>query len=160
MSFADIRDILELRVSTWSADEVIRRSVESGKRRYAQTQWISLPPLIQDPDEVWAFHDPIVKPNFVTNKIVEGHVSKPFDRELRGAVVLIENADPGFDWVFGRRIAGLITAYGGVNSHMAIRAAELNLPAVIGVGERHFETWLRAKRLRIDCGVETVLVLE
>ena len=33
------------------------------------------------------------------------------------------------------KIKGLITKYGGVNSHMAIRCAELSVPAAIGVGE-------------------------
>jgi phosphoenolpyruvate-protein kinase (PTS system EI component) len=79
--------------------------------------------------------------------------------DLSGAIVLVENADPGFDWLFGKRIGGLITAYGGSNSHMAIRAAELGLPAVIGAGDKLFEIWSRARHLRIDCGVESVEVL-
>ena len=49
--------------------------------------------------------------------------------------MLLPNADPGFDWIFSRNIAGFVTAYGGVNSHMAVRASELGLPAVIGAGE-------------------------
>ena len=28
----------------------------------------------------------------------------------------------------------MVTKYGGANSHMAIRASELNIPAVIGAG--------------------------
>ena len=43
---------------------------------------------------------------------------------LRNKIVLIEGADPGFDWIFSQNIAGLITKYGGANSHMAIRSAE------------------------------------
>ena len=31
-----------------------------------------------------------------------------------------------------KKIKGLITKYGGVNSHMAIRCAELSVPAAIG----------------------------
>ena len=49
---------------------------------------------------------------------------------------MIENADPGFDWIFGSKILGLITKYGGVNSHMAIRCAELEIPVAIGCGEQ------------------------
>ena len=54
---------------------------------------------------------------------------------IDGRIVLIPNADPGYDWLLARPIAGLVTMYGGANSHMAVRAAELSLPAAIGVGE-------------------------
>ena len=33
-------------------------------------------------------------------------------------------------------LKGLITKYGGLNFHMAIRCAELNIPSLIGVGEK------------------------
>ena len=36
---------------------------------------------------------------------------------------------------FFKNISGLITKNGGVNSHMAIRCQELNIPAAIGIGE-------------------------
>ena len=57
------------------------------------------------------------------------------DIDFKGKIVLIKQADPGFDWIFGRKISGLITQFGGSNSHMAIRSAELGIPAAIGVGE-------------------------
>ena len=52
---------------------------------------------------------------------------------------------------FSYPISGLITAWGGANSHMAIRAGELGLPAVIGAGEILFKRWSSAKKLFIDC---------
>ena len=41
--------------------------------------------------------------------------------------------------------------YGGVNSHMAIRAAEIQLPAAIGVGEAAFKKISQAKVIELDC---------
>ena len=79
---------------------------------------------------------------------------------LEGAIVCIPNADPGFDWLFSYPIAGLITAWGGSNSHMAIRAGELGLPAVIGAGEILYRRWSEASRLRIDCAGRQVEVLK
>ena len=67
-------------------------------------------------------------------------------QKLEGRVILIPNADPGFDWLFSHKIAGLITAWGGANSHMAIRAGELGLPAVVGVGEHRFANLKRHSR--------------
>ena len=50
--------------------------------------------------------------------------------------------------------------YGGVNSHMAIRAAELGVPAVIGTGEALYNKWAAANLLKIDCANREVQVLQ
>ena len=63
---------------------------------------------------------------------------------------MIKSADPGYDYLFSKKISGLITQYGGANSHMAVRCAELGIPAVIGVGEYNFTKWSKAKILEID----------
>ena len=64
---------------------------------------------------------------------------------------MIKNADPGFDYVFNHDIKGLITEYGGANSHMAIRCLELNIPAAIGVGKFQFEKIIKSKKIILDC---------
>ncbi|EJL6375361.1 hypothetical protein NMR50_003545, partial [Vibrio cholerae] len=58
--------------------------------------------------------------------------------------------DPGYDWLFGQGIAGLITMYGGANSHMAIRSAEFGLPAAIGIGENLYRRLSQAYKLELD----------
>jgi len=63
---------------------------------------------------------------------------------------MIASADPGWDWIFTHEIAGLVTAFGGANSHMSLRALELELPAAIGVGEDRFQRWLSAPALELD----------
>ncbi|WP_019216297.1 PEP-utilizing enzyme [Legionella tunisiensis] len=75
---------------------------------------------------------------------------------LEGSVVLIPQADPGFDWLFGHKIGGLITQYGGANSHMAIRAAEMSLPAAIGVGESLYEQISKMKLVELDCANQII----
>ena len=67
-----------------------------------------------------------------------------------GRIVVIPSADPGYDWLFGQGIAGLVTMYGGANSHMAIRAAEFDLPAAIGVGPAMYETLAKANDIHLD----------
>jgi phosphoenolpyruvate-protein kinase (PTS system EI component) len=79
---------------------------------------------------------------------------------LAGSIVCIPSADPGYDWLFAHPIAGLITAWGGANSHMAIRAGELRLPAVIGAGEVQYHRWSKAQRLFMDCAGRRVELLE
>ena len=56
-------------------------------------------------------------------------------------------------------IAGLVTTWGGANSHMAIRAGELGIPAVIGAGEILYEKWSKADIINLDCGKQLVEVL-
>ena len=75
-------------------------------------------------------------------------------------MVVVENADPGYDWIFARAIAGLITMFGGANSHMAIRCAEFGLPAAIGCGEQLFGRVASRKVVEINCAEKRVTPLE
>ena len=70
---------------------------------------------------------------------------------LSGKIVMIPQADPGYDWLFEHNITGLITTYGGANSHMAIRSAEIGLPAAIGVGEKFYDKLEAATKVELDC---------
>jgi hypothetical protein len=157
MAYCDIAVFKELYVAAARPDEVLGASIEQGKARYRETLSLSLPPLISKPDDVWAFTWPETWPNFITQKQVTAVVAGCHHREdLAGAIVCIPNADPGFDWLFAYPIAGLITAWGGANSHMAIRAGELDLPAVIGAGEVLYRRWSEASRLHLDCAARRV----
>ena len=116
--------------------------------------------MITEPDDVWSFHLPESVPNYKTQKKVSAEICIDQAKDkLEGRVVLIPNADPGFDWLFSHKIAGLITAWGGVNSHMAIRAGELGVPAVVGVGEKTFTKLASAASISIDCATKSVNVL-
>jgi phosphohistidine swiveling domain-containing protein len=160
LSFANIGCIRELYASTDDPKTVLARSIAEGQDRYAETSALWLPPLITHPDEVWAFHVPESEPNFITQGSVTGHVVVPeLRQELAGGIVFIPSADPGFDWLFSHPIGGLVTAYGGANSHMAIRANELGLPSVIGAGETLFKQWSRARMLHVNCSTRRVEVL-
>ena len=74
--------------------------------------------------------------------------------------MLIESADPGYDFLFSRNIRGLITKYGGVNSHMSIRCSELNIPAAIGVGEKKYNELLKSKIVNLDCITKKLDILK
>lgn len=105
------------------------------------------------------------EPNFITQKQVQGppvfiQASDTHHTNLTEAIVCIENADPGFDWIFTRPIAGLVTKYGGANSHMAIRCAELQLPAAIGCGEELFERLRVCRRLELNGGAKILRGLD
>jgi len=160
MAYCDIAIFRELHVAATDPKDLLRRSIEQGAMRYLETQAVSLPPLIAKPDDVWAFEWPEVAPNFITQNQVTGLVVGCNSLEtLSGAIVCVPNADPGFDWLFAYPIGGLITAWGGANSHMAIRAGELGLPAVIGAGDILYRRWSGAQRLHLDCAGRRVEIL-
>jgi len=101
---------------------------------------VELPPIIFSEKDFDIIHHYIPRPNYITNNKITTHLVNLnlFDKdnvpEIENKIVLIENGDPGYDWIFTRNIAGLITKYGGVASHMSIRCAEFGIPAAIGCG--------------------------
>jgi len=157
-SFLDIADIRALYSESGSVAARLKASVAEGKRRHDLTRQIVLPPLLSSPDDAFAFHLPSIHPNFITKQCVTAAVSTIDDspEQLKDTILFVPSADPGFDWIFSRGIAGFVTQFGGVNSHMAIRASELAMPAVIGAGETLFGHWKKAGKICIDCGNQQV----
>ena len=125
---------------------------------------IQLPPIIFSKNDFEIIEHYIAKPNFITSKkiisstkLLENFESFP---DINSKIVIIENADPGFDWIFSKNPSGLITKYGGSASHMAIRCAEIGLPAAIGCGELLFEKLKISTKVNLDCKNGDILVLE
>ena len=75
---------------------------------------------------------------------------------LKSKIVCIENADPGYDFIFSNDIKGLITKFGGSNSHMAIRCYEMGVPAAIGVGSQLFEKVKNKNFISMDCDTQKI----
>lgn len=152
MSYADINIIRHFYNSSKHIKSEIEDSIKKGKELYQTTKGLILPPLIVDQSDIWHFEFPEAKPNFITHKSITAYVGELSQtNDIKDKLVFIPNADPGYDWIFTHNIAGFVTAYGGVNSHMAIRAGELGLPAVVGAGEVLFQKWGKAKLLALDC---------
>ena len=100
--------------------------------------------------------------NFVTLSKIQASVVEESNiphTHVMGKIVCIMSADPGYDYLFSKNIGGLITCYGGANSHMAIRCAEMSIPAVIGCGEVNFARYSRSKIIEIDAGKRQVNIL-
>ncbi len=121
-----------------------------------------LPYLITNSSDFFVASILISKPNFITdNKVISKifHLKKGQNtNQIKDKIVLIENADPGFDWIFNYKIKGLITKYGGVNSHMSIRCHELNIPAAIGLGEESFDKIISGDKMILNCKEKTIFL--
>jgi len=162
-AFADIRTIDKLYQSVGlSPSDLFTQSIIEDKAKYSVAKNLKLPTVICRPSDIYAFHTLATLPNFITMESCTGDVvsSDFINRKIKGKVLLIESADPGYDWIFQNKIAGFITAWGGANSHMAIRAGELGIPAVIGVGEPAYAKYKDTKRLHIDCASKKVEILK
>ena len=141
-----------------------RKKIMNQKNKKIIFENLVLPPLIISKNDFDIILYPSAKPNFVTSKKISSnliHINKiNQSSELENKIILLENADPGFDWIFSHNLAGLITKYGGVASHMAIRCAELSLPAAIGCGEVLYEQLLRSTKIILDCDNQQIIILE
>ncbi len=124
-------------------------------KKHNLNKMIMLPMLIKDISRIRIIPFQTSSPNFITRKKIDSQyiynpdISK--QNKVNKKIVLIENADPGYDWIFGNKILALITKYGGINSHMAIRCAELSIPAAIGCGDQIFSQLLKKKSIYLDC---------
>ena len=137
---------------------ILRERIARAKSSYLVTQAIRLPHLIIEPSDIDVIRIPIGQPTYTTSATVLAPCAQieNLGADVDGYIVLIESADPGFDWIFSHDIAGLITKFGGTNSHMAIRCAEFGVPAAIGCGERLFSLALGSKMIELNCAAKTI----
>ncbi|MGW1867657.1 PEP-utilizing enzyme [Streptomyces mauvecolor] len=151
-SYLDVKALEELYQGAGLAEDVLAASAGEGRDGYRLTRQLVMPPLITEPDDVLSFHYPPSEPNYITHHAVTGPIeSAEQSGSLDGKILLLPSGDPGFDWIFSHRIAGFVTKFGGANSHMAIRAHQFDIPAVIGVGEGLYQRLEHATVVKIDC---------
>ena len=134
---------------------LIKREILEQKKALQISEQIKLPDLIINEIDLEYFYLKESEGNYVTDKFVTGkifHYKSYRDiKKIKDNIVLIENADPGYDFLFSKKITGLITKFGGANSHMAIRCMELQIPAIIGIGEKNFDKLQSINTLHINC---------
>lgn len=134
---------------------------ENGRMEMASASAFKLAHIISNVRDIYVATVNRSVPNFVGAGSAAGRVvfldaNTSASINIKNQIVCIENADPGFDWIFTRQPSALITQFGGANSHMAIRCAELGLPAAIGCGEQLFQRVLGAGRVDLNCDQKIV----
>ena len=158
MSMLPIWNILDARAesnpSSWQGD--LKREIGWNRKAFNIAKTLRLPSVIIKSEDLFGFTESEDWPNFITNKSVTAPVLYLKGRnvdfpDFDGRIIAIEHSDPGYDWLFGHKIAGLVTKYGGVASHMSIRCAEFGLPAAIGCGERIFNSVSRSNVVELNC---------
>lgn len=172
LSHLPLRELLSFRTGRpmVNVGEHLVSRAEEGKKNCQLSESIEFPPLLLNENDLFAFERSRSQPNFITRKKIiakvinlsnnSGSLSSTQEQGLNGKIVLISQADPGFDWLFGHEIGGLVTMYGGANSHMSIRAAEFGVPAAIGVGESLYEQLSCADIIEMNCASHIIRVIQ
>jgi adenylylsulfate kinase-like enzyme/phosphohistidine swiveling domain-containing protein len=166
LQYVPISTLLRFRnpelASPAKAAAYLRSRISEKRNERSAYDLVKLPALLASADDIDFVRIGVSRPNFVTRKKVVADVvvvtptTDPRAVELAGKIVVIESADPGYDWIFTRSPAGLITRYGGAASHMAIRCFELELPGAIGCGETLFNLLTGARLALLDCGAKVI----
>lgn len=167
IALLDINDIFLINAPLVDVQETTQQWKKLIKEREQQRQineLLVLPSIIFSENDLDVIQHYEAKPNFVTQKAIESKIvhlnelNSNLD-EIPSSIVVLENGDPGYDWIFTRNPAGLITKYGGVASHMSIRCAEFGLPAAIGCGEIIFNQIKNAAKVLLDCKANKIILL-
>ncbi len=161
MSYLDISVVKQLYTDLYSGDVagIFRRNIDENKHQQKYALQIKLPSVITSPENIYQYYLLREEPNFITQRSVYAKtlIINSDDREYERKIIFIQSADPGYDFLFSKNIAGLITQFGGANSHMAIRCAELGIPAVIGAGEQNYNKWKNYRYIFLDCMKKQVI---
>lgn len=162
LSFIDIHDICNLRnCDTHHIASSLHTLTLQGQETTNSFLGVQMGYLLRKNEDLFVIPVQRNKPNFVTHSRVSGHIkilhsSDGIAPNISGKIVCIEHADPGFDWIFACNILGLVTKYGGANSHMSIRCAEFGIPAAIGCGEAIYTRLINSTKIEIDCKSEQI----
>lgn len=167
LSFLQIEDIIDTCYSS-TRDEMtslLMHKVDTARIEQSFAKVLKLSYLIRGVRDIHVVPIHRSEPNFITQRRIERHCvflrpSTVNTGSLKDQIICIDNADPGFDWIFTKGISGLITKYGGANSHMTIRCAELQLPAAIGCGEDLFERLRHCRKIELNCAAKSIRALD
>ena len=166
LSYIEINNILKnfRKLSKSQFIIYLQENISKNKKEFQINNHLVMPSIISSEKDFDLIALQVAKPNFITNQSITSSVIN-LDRKyqqstLNNKIILLEHADPGFDWIFSRNPSGLITKYGGVASHMSIRCSEINLPAAIGCGSMIYEKLKDASKIILDCKNQQIIPLE
>ena len=164
LGYININSILNLyyNLDNKTLEQKLKNEIKYNKQIYKYNTLIKLPQNIISKKDIFFYTEKSSKSNFVglgnvTGKIV--HLEKISVEKLEKKIVCIASADPGYDYIFTKKIKGLITMFGGINSHMAIRCSEFKIPAAIGVGEKMFKEIIKSKVCRLNAVSEKIDII-
>jgi hypothetical protein len=167
VSFLSLRELKKaLTKGDKEMTKYLRNQVEASRKKYQLNSNLSLPPILFSEKDFNIISYYKAEPNYITSQkiggelfFLEGNLGNKSSYDFSNKLVVIENADPGYDWIFLKNPAGVITKYGGVASHMSIRCAELQIPAAIGCGDVIYNSLKKMNSAILDCNNRRLIEL-
>ena len=157
IQYLNIEKILDL-YEQFSHEDIVKdlkKDIRKNKDIYNFNQNFNLPNVILNKNDIYLYEEMKASPTFITDKKITSNFinlkNLKKNLNLDDKIICIENADPGYDFIFNYKINGLITAFGGPNSHMSIRCNEFSIPAAIGIGEKKFQQLLNKDIIYLNC---------
>lgn len=167
LEFISIKDIINYynNLEVYKLKQIMKKNIEQNKLQYEITKKLEIPDFIKSKNDFYEFEKSTVKPNYVLSKEITGKIIEITNlknlkkKDLRNKIILLDSADPGYDFVFSFKILGLITKYGGANSHMSIRCIDEGIPAAIGVGDLFYGNLQNANVVNINAKQKTINII-
>lgn len=150
MSYLEIQDLL----SYHSRDSYIQ-IIEMRRNMYHANRYLMLPEVIFDVGDIDVVDYSNVIPTYITDKKISAEVvcmdDDDISQDITGKIVVLANASSGYNWLFEKNIAGIVTKYGGEKTRLAARCNRYGIPAVLGCGEKIYQHVITMKQVEIDC---------
>lgn len=158
LAFLEYKDLSQAAaLGTKDVSPFLRDRISDARARVSAESAVVLPVLLRSSDEIRSHFSVADSPTFVSQRrVVARTADVSLGEDPVGAIALIPHGDPGYDWLFSRPIVGLVTAFGGPNSHMAIRALEVGIPAVLGCGANEYGRLAKFRVIELDAGARMV----
>ena len=87
--------------------DILRIEIKKNKKDYFFNQNIKFPNIIKNENDIFLFTEKNIKATFVGRKNIFGKIDflneKKLNLNLKNKIVLIKNADPGYDFIFSKK---------------------------------------------------------
>ena len=114
------KNIVNILLKNKNFKKKFNKEIKLSKQNYNLSNYLNLPDLIRKPNDLYFFEEINSKATFIGDNCISDMIN--FSKEIKNLnryknkIVLISNADPGFEFLFYLGIKGIITKYGGSNS--------------------------------------------
>ena len=87
--------------------KVTKKKSHSKRKEFTNSNKLFLPQIIESKSDIHLVRMPLGQPTFITKKKITSKSIHIENNEIKGdftsKIILIQNADPGYDWIFFKK---------------------------------------------------------